>query len=483
MYYIGLDIGTTAVKAIVCDGSGKIISHGQKIYELKTGKNGSVTQRAKDWWNCSVEAIKEACTGVDKNEIAAIGLSAQGASMTALDENGEDLIDAITWMDTTSFEESSELDNIIGAEKIYKKCGWQNTSTGDAAKIRRIIKRMPEVSKRARIYPSTMAYVNIHLTGRAVTDPTSAAIRILYNIEKQDWDEEILDAVGIGREKLPEVLPAGEYIGNLTRTAAEQLGLNEKVKVFNGSHDQYCSAVGSGTLNVGDVMLATGTAWVILCIADKLLYTSSYLAPGISPSGNFGAMAAQMSAGSVMRRFTEIFGDNYKNLDEVAKDRMESAKNLIFLPFCAGAGFPHRAPDADGSIFGIKLNHDRYDIARALMEGAAFETRLALEEFSSYGLNTSTVIMSGGAARSKLWSHIVHSVLGCRMFVSGETESCALGAAMMAAVGMGEFNNLFEAADLFVKREELIPPTQYEKDFYNEKYLKYIDKINLLYGT
>lgn len=119
MYYIGLDIGTTAVKAIVCDGSGKIISHGQKIYELKTGKNGSVTQRAKDWWNCSVEAIKEACTGVDKNEIAAIGLSAQGASMTALDENGEDLIDAITWMDTTSFEESSELDNIIGAEKIY----------------------------------------------------------------------------------------------------------------------------------------------------------------------------------------------------------------------------------------------------------------------------------------------------------------------------------------------------------------------------
>lgn len=483
MYYIGLDIGTTAVKALVCDGKGNIVSHGQKIYELKTGSGGSVTQKACDWWSCSVYAIREACAGIDKSAVVAIGLSAQGASMTALDADGNDLIDAITWMDTTSAREACELDEIVGAEKIYRKCGWQNTSTGDAAKIRRIIKHMPQVSQKAAIYPSTMAYVNMYLTGRAVTDPTSAAIRILYNIEKQDWDGEILDAVGIGREKLPEVLPAGKYIGNLTCKAAEELGLSESVRVFNGAHDQYCAAVGSGTLNVGDVLLATGTAWVVLGISDRLLYTPSYLAPGISPSGNFGAMAAEMSAGSVMRRLAEVFGENYKNLDDYAKDRIESAKSLLFLPFCAGAGFPHRTPDADGSLFGIKLNHDKYDIARALMEGAAFETRLSLEEFSRYGLNTSTVIMSGGAARSRLWSHIVHAILGCRMFVSAETEACALGAAMMAAVGMGEFDSLSQAAELFVKREELPTPTEYEKDFYNEKYLRYIEKINLLYGT
>ena len=179
----------------------------------------------------------------------------------------------------------------------------------------------------------------MHLTGRKVIDPTNAAIRQLFNIETGDWDDELLSAAGVTRERLPEVLPVGALVGNLTEEAAKALNLSTNVKVYNGAHDQYCASLGSGAVEVGDMLLATGTTWVVLGITPDLLYTDSHISPGIHPAGAYGAMASIVSAGSALNWYKKnIIGDSFKVIDEEAVKRRDEAKDLFVLPYVCGAG-------------------------------------------------------------------------------------------------------------------------------------------------
>ena len=272
MLVIGLDVGTTGTKAVVVNENGQVLSGGYKEYGL-VSVYGRVTQKADDWWDAACFAIKEAVSKIEnKNDIVAISLSTQGSSMVPVNEKGEPIYDVITWMDTRSKAEAEELADAVGAERIYRKCGWQVSPVLDAAKLIWLRKNEKEVFASADCFITTLEFINMHLTGRRVIDPTNAAIRQLFNIETGDWDDEILSAAGITRERLPEVLPVGAFVGNLTSEAARELGLSVDVKVYNGAHDQYCASLGSGAVETGDMLLATGTTWVVLGITPELLY-------------------------------------------------------------------------------------------------------------------------------------------------------------------------------------------------------------------
>ena len=474
MLIIGLDVGTTGTKAVVVDENGSILSGGYKEYELITKEGGIVAQNADDWWDAVVFSVREATKSVDKSKIGAIGISTQGASMLAAGKNCEALSEVITWMDNRAVKECAELDREIGVDKVYKKCGWRLTPAGDAAKIMWIWKNLPDAFAAADSFVSTLEFVNKKLCGRFVIDPTNAAIRQLFNISTGRWDEEILNAVGITENQLPEVLPVGAKVGHLTPEASDELGLSENVSVYNGAHDQYCAALGCGATKPGDMLLATGTTWVVLGVTDSLLYTDSYIAPGIHPAeGAYGAMASLVSAGSSMKWYKNLINGDFKKIDEEAESRASSAAELYFLPYLAGAGFPHNRPELHGGIFGLEMRHDKYDIARSLMEGVAFEARQVLESFREHGMEISSLMMTGGAARSRLWSEIVGYATGCEIYRMKEPETCSVGAAMIAAVGEGVFADYEQSKAAMVKSERLPLPRGDMFSFYEKKYAAY----------
>ncbi len=482
MLVIGLDVGTTGTKAVIADEKGKILAGAYKEYELISEGGGRVSQNANDWWEavvstikCSVKELSE--KGISE-EISAIGISTQGASMLACDGKGNPLCDVITWMDSRAAEEVSYLDKAIGKEKIYEKCGWPLTPAGDAAKILWIKNNLPEVFEKSVCFPSTLEFVNYHLTGKFVADPTNAAIRQLFNIKTGKWDEEILAALGIDESLLPEVIPMGAPVGKLTEKASEVLGLSKDVTVFNGAHDQYCAALGSGAVESGDMLLATGTAWVVLGVTDSLLYTDNHICPGIHPAGNYGAMASLVSAGSALKWYKNIIDGDFRTMDEEASKRLESSEGLFVFPYVAGAGFPHNRPDMGGAMIGFDLSHDKYHIGRAFMEGVAFEARCVLEEFAAKGMKINKLMMTGGAARSQLWSEIVGYVTGCEVYQMEEPETCCVGAAMSAFVGLGVYADYKEgkAAMVRSRKLELDRPELYV--FYDKKYAKYRELLS-----
>lgn len=474
MLVIGLDVGTTGTKAVVVDEKGNVLSGGYKEYGL-VSVYGRVTQNANDWWDACKYAIREAVSKINNpGEIGAISLSTQGSSMVPVDSEGAPLYDVITWMDTRSKAEADELAEAVGAERIYRKCGWQVSPVLDAAKLIWLRKNEKDVFQKADCFISTLEFINMHLTGRKVIDPTNAAIRQLFNIETGDWDDEILSACGITRERLPEVMAVGDEVGCLTEEAARELGLSTSVKVYNGAHDQYCASLGSGAVECGDMLLATGTTWVVLGITPKLLYTESHICPGIHPAKNaYGAMASIVSAGSALNWYKKIIGDDFKTIDIEAAKRAEQAKDLFVLPYVCGAGFPHGLPELRGSMFGLDVGHDKFHIARAVMEGVAFEAAGVLSEFAAQGMKIDKLMMTGGAARSNLWSQIVGYVTGCDIYRMNEPETCCVGAAMTAAVGLGIFRDYDDCRSSMVKREKLELPDSSMRDFYREKADRY----------
>ena len=472
MLVIGLDVGTTGTKALVVDGTGRTLASAYREYELKSS-GPFVSQNADDWWDAVVYTVKTAAKKVAPEKISAIGLSTQGASMLAADGDGNALCDVMTWMDARSAKEVSCLDGAVGTEKIYEKCGWPLSPAGDAAKILWLKNNMPEVFDRAACFPSTVEFVNKKLTGRFVTDPTNAAIRQLFNIKEEKWDDEILAAIGIAADRLPEVAPTGAAVGTLTKEAAAALGLDEDVRVYCGAHDQYCASLGSGAVTAGDMMLATGTAWVVLGVTDKLLYTKDHICPGIHPAGGYGAMASLVSAGSALKWYKNLIGGDFRTIDGEAAKRRDSAKDLIVLPYVAGAGFPHNRPNAGGTIHGFRLGNDKYDIARAVMEGVAFEAKGVVDEFAEAGMKIDRLMMTGGAARSDLWSSVVGAVTGCDIFRPAEPETCCTGAAALALVGEGVFADYGAAAAVLAKPIPLGENDPDDVAFYEDKYGKY----------
>lgn len=484
MYFIGIDVGTTGTKVIVTDENGNISGKGYKEYALITLPGGKVEQNADDWYEAAVFATKQAVSvsGADINEIVALSLSTQGGSTLPVDEDFRPLSNAYTWMDRRAVAEIEEASAENSIDSIYKKTGWEPDPSLDIAKFRWMQKYEKELFCKAHMFLTTVEYMNYKLTGNAVTDPGNAAMRQLADIKTGDWDDTLLSLAGVERERLPECRFTGAYIGTLTEKAAAEFGLTTSVKVYNGGHDQYCAAIGSGAVSDGDMLLSTGTTWVVLGVSREPVYTESFMAPGVHPcKGMFGNIASLQSAGSALKWLKQTIGeDDFANMDKEAEKRLESAKNIYFYPYFAGAGFPHNLRDFNSCVLGMELMNDKFDLVRALMEGIAFETRCVLEEFEKCGTEIRSLKMVGGAAKSKVWSKITSDICGCEILFPKEADTCCVGAAMLAAVGYGVYPDYKTAGENMIKYSETIKPDKTVEKFYNEKYAKYKRGFSLL---
>jgi sugar (pentulose or hexulose) kinase len=475
LYVLGIDVGTTGTKAILVDERGSLVSRGYEAYGLITPGKGRVEQDARLWWKAVIASVRQACAGIAVRDVVALSLSTQGASSLLVDQEGEALANALTWMDGRAQEEAAELARKLGAESVYRRTGWRAAPSLDAAKLRWLVKHEPGLLGRSAKFLSTLEYINWKLVGRAVIDPTNAAIRQLMNLETLDWDGDILSAIEADIRLLPELVPSGEEIGVLRKEAAEALGLHEGVRVFNGAHDQYCACLGSSITKPGEIMLSTGTAWVLMAVTEKPLYTASHICPGPHiERGKWGALTAMGTAGAGLEWFRAKFlAEDWAGLTAHLDSGPAGTGDLFFLPWLAGVGFPQPRAKARAAFLGLGLEHDRYDAAKAVMEGAVFHMRLSLEEYRKSGCEAGSMRVMGGALNSRFWTNAIGYNAGCEVSIMTETDTACIGAAVMAGVGAGFFPDSRTAAGIMNRAEILDCGDEATRREYTGKFERY----------
>jgi len=488
MYIIGADIGTTGTKTMLISETGAREGYAYQEYPLITLADGGVEQRAEDWWRTLAATVRQATAGVaDKSEIKALSLSTQGGSCVLLDEGGQPLGHAHTWMDNRP---DSALDAFSGMDErhFYEASGWRLNGFMMASRAVWYRRNQPDLWARAKQYLTTVDYVNLRLTGRAAIDPTNAAMTQLFDIRTLDWDEKILAAAGVAPSLLPDIVPSGEVVGALTPEAADELGLAAGTLVVSGAHDQYAAAVGAGAFEPGDMLLSTGTAWVLMGIAGKLTYDyEDFLGIGNhAVQGLFGALTSIPTAGVGIEWCRKNFAEQVMKdgalsrislgkLDETAETRIPRNAGLFFFPQFNGRVFPRWTPKSKASFMGLSLEHDSYDMALAIMEGVAFDTMMNIEAYAAKGFPCRRLKLLGGASKSRLWTDILRNVTGLPLMRFREADITCLGAASLAAKACGMFGSVSDAARAMTKdvAELMEAPSGALREHYTRKYSLY----------
>ena len=467
--YIGIDVGTTSLKALALNGDGECVTSAKSSYGL-CAKGAEATQNANDWYFAAVAAIREIAKK-NLGEICAISVSAQGGATVLLDERGETLTPAYSWMDNRAVRESEELKEKFGNDLIYSRYGWRMQPNADAAKLLWMKQNIAETYENAASFPSTLGFINQRLTGKTVEDPTCAAIRRLYDVNEEKMSADMLEYLALNEEKLPLTLPTGAFVGTLTPEAARELGLSDSVRVYNGAHDQYCASLGSGIVDAGQLMLATGTAWVLFGVTEAPLFGESRISPCIHPAGGWGALSTVSGIGAAFEWLSKLTSTPIPELSSGAAERKGKNDSFFFRPSATGTGLLI-GQSLGAHMSGLTIGHDKFDLALALMEGAAFETALVIEEYKKGGMSDVTSItMTGGATASRFWQSLIADVTGLDVYASTQTDSPALGAAIIAAAfDSGEV--IASVSKRFSGAKNKITPSEYS-EYYQNKFERY----------
>jgi sugar (pentulose or hexulose) kinase len=404
-------------------------------------------------WDAVVNTLRQLSARLGaEDRVLGLALSSQGGTTIPLDAAMQPVYNAISWMDQRARVEFHQVEESFGAEAIYRLTGWPLMPALPLMHIRWLHVNQPDAFARARYFTFVNDYIGYRLAGELCMDPSDASITQLLDISRGDWDGRLLELAGIRSEQLSPVQRSGLIIGDLSSEASLLTGLPQGLPLVNGAHDQYCAAVGLGVTRPGPMLLSTGTAWVFLLTPPDL---ESGLKTGMAVSchaarGQWGALRSLGGVGSslewLLERLWNMPGlpasslQSYRDLDEAASTASPGATGLLFFPLAGGHAETYGM--GVGGFVGLTLNHTRADLARAALEGVAFELRWAIEEIGSAGVHVDEMIMVGGAARSSIWSQIVADICGVRLSVPPVTQAAGWGAAVLAGLGCSLFPSL-----------------------------------------
>jgi xylulokinase len=457
---VGLDVGTTGVKALAISPDGAVIGKAEEEYPLSTPHPGWSEQDPEDWWRASERAL--AALGV--RDAAGIGLSGQMHGLVLLDARGRILRPAILWNDQRTGPECEEIEARIGRSRLIDSTGNRALTGFTAPKLLWVANHEPEIYDRIARVLLPKDYVRLRLTGEHAIDVADASGTLLFDVARRTWSDAVLDALDVPREWLPRVLESPEVSG---ATA-------DGVPVAGGAGDQAAGAVGVGVDRPGPVSVALGTSGVVFAALpayaadpDARVHSFCHAVPAA-----WHAMGVMLSAAGSLRWFRDAVapGEPYERLTTEAEAWPAGAEGLLFLPYLAGERTPHADPDARGAFTGLSLRHDRGALARAVLEGVAYALRDSLELLAALGVRPETGRVSGGGARSDLWLRIVASVLGIPLERTAVEEGAAYGAALLGGVAAGVFRDVHEAVAACVRVRGIVEPepawgTSYEAGY------------------
>jgi xylulokinase len=441
---VGIDVGTTGVKAVRISETGEVLERAEEEYPLSIPQPGWAEQDPEDWWR-AVERVGWA---------GPVGLSGQMHGLVLLDAGGKVLRPAILWNDQRTAAECAEIEERVGLERLIELTGNRALTGFTAPKLLWVRKHEPEVWSRIAHVLLPKDYVRYRMTGEHAIDAADASGTLLFDVAGRRWSEEVCAALEIPTEWLP---PAHES----TEIA--------------GAGDQQAGALGVGVVEPGPVSVVLGTSGVVFSALDGYradpearVHVFCHAVPD-----TWEAMGVMLSAAGSLRWFRDVFGGTYEELAGAAEEWPAGTEGLTFLPYLQGERTPHADPDARGSFSGLSLRHDRGALVRAVLEGVAYGLRDSLELLKELGVSPTVGRVSGGGARSELWLKIVASTLDIPLERTAVEEGAAYGAALLGGVAAGTFADAHEAVAACVRVRDTVEPDPEWARVYEDGYARF----------
>ncbi|MEA1964853.1 MAG: xylulokinase [Candidatus Aerophobetes bacterium] len=464
-YILAHDLGTTGNKATLYDSGGNLLASSYKTYETRYFGLNCIEQNPNDWWKAVCDSTQEllVTAKVSPGDVACISFSGHMMGCLPVDKNGNPLRDSIIWADGRSVKQAQFLLDKIGDEEGYHITGHRFFSSYSAPKIMWVKENEPEVFKKAYKFLHTKDYIIHHLTGKFATDYSDASGMNLFDLNKREWSEEILQAADIPEETLPEPHPSTYVAGEVTETASQATGLKKGTPVVMGGGDGPCAAVGAGSVKEGSAYSYIGSAsWIALATKKPLYdpkmrtFTFCHLDPDMfMPAGatNNGGVCYQWLRDSICqieKQTAESVGIDVYEIMGLKADLVEpGADKLLFLPYIRGERCPYYNPNARGVFLGLNPNHKKEHFIRAVLEGVAFNLRIILNSFQGQGAVIDEMRVIGGGARSRLWRQIMANIYNKKILrPSLLQEATSLGAAIAGGIGVGIFKDFSMARDM-----------------------------------
>lgn len=475
MLYIGVDLGTSAVKLLLMDENGNIHKIVSREYPLYFPHPGWSEQKPGDWFAQSMEGIRELTAECDKSQVRGISFGGQMHGLVVLDEADHVIRPAILWNDGRTEKETEYLNQVIGKETLSKYTANIAFAGFTAPKILWMKEHEPELFEKIAKIMLPKDYLAYKLSGTFCTEYSDASGMLLLDVQNKCWSKEMLDICGIREEQLPKLYESYEVVGNLKPEIAEELGLGTDVKVIAGAGDNAAAAVGTGTVGDGQCNISLGTSGTIF-ISSKTFGVDQYnaLHSFAHADGNYHLMGCMLSAASCNKWWmdTIIGTKDYEKEQEAIENLGEN--HVFFLPYLMGERSPHNDPQARGTFIGMSMDTSRADMTQAVLEGVAFAIRDSFEVAKSLGIHIERTKICGGGAKSPLWRKIIANVLNIKVDRIASEEGPALGGAMLAAVADGTFASVEEAAARIVKVVETVEPDPEIAEKYETQYRKFV---------
>jgi xylulokinase len=460
---VGLDVGTTGVKAVAISPDGEVLATADRGYPLSTPRPGWSEQDPEDW--CA--AAEGALADLARDDMLGIGLSGQMHGLVALDEHDRVIRPAILWNDQRTGAECAEIEQTLGLERLIALTGNRALAGFTAPKLLWLRRHEPEAYSRIRHVLLPKDYVRLRLTGERVMEVTDASGSLLLDVAARGWSDDVLAALDLPSIWLSPLLESQDVAG---RTPAG-------TPVAAGAGDQPAAALGVGIDRPGPLSVVLGTSGVVLSVlpayrADPQARVHAFCH---AVPGSWLAMGVMLSAAGSLRWFRDTLapGSSFDALLAEAAGWRPGAEGLLFAPYLAGERTPHADPDARGAFVGLELRHDRGALVRAVLEGVAFGLRDSLELLRALDVAGDRGRASGGGARGRLWLEIVASVLGLPLELTVVEEGSAYGAAILGGVAGAVFTDVHDGVARCVRVRETIEPNPGWVAAYKEFYGRY----------
>lgn len=461
-YFIGIDVSTTASKALAIDETGQVIAVKSCGHDLSTPRPLWSEQDPDNWWQATSSALRELLNEISPDDVAAVGLTGQMHGLTALDADGKPLRPAILWNDQRSGAQCAQITESVGAKRLYQLIGSILLPGFTAPKILWLKQNEPDVYKQIAHVLLPKDYIRFRLTGAYVADVADGSGFGVMDIAKRTWSDEMLAAFDFPKSWLPELCESQDVSAHVSEAGAAATGLRVGTPVVGGAGDQPANGVGSGIVERDQISLSVGTSGVAIAISDGYspepdgrLHTFCGAIPG-----TWFHMGVMLSAAGGLRWMHDEFAPNmsYDDLNALVENVPRGSLGLLFAPYLTGERNPHPDPLARGAFVGFTLRHGLAHMARSVMEGVAFGMRDQLELLRSQGVRPTESVISGGATRSAVWRQIFTDIIGLPLYTVNTTEGAAFGAAILAAVGVGAYPDVPSACKAMIRRVDTTYP-------------------------
>ena len=474
MLFIGVDLGTSAVKLLLMDENGKICKIVSREYPLYFPHPGWSEQNPEDWFAQSMEGIRELTADCDKSQVQGISFGGQMHGLVALDDQDQVIRPAILWNDGRTGKQTDYLNQVIGKDKLSEYTANIAFAGFTAPKILWMKENEPENFARICKIMLPKDFLAYKLSGSFCTEYSDASGMLLLDVEHKCWSEEMLEICGITEEQLPKLYESWEVVGTLKKELAEDLGLPESVKVIAGAGDNAAAAVGTATVGDGGCNISLGTSGTLFISSKKFgVDENNALHSFAHADGNYHLMGCMLSAASCNKWWMDEILKTKAYQEEQAGITKLGENRVFYLPYLMGERSPHNDPDARAAFIGMSMDTTREDMTQAVLEGVAFGLRDSLEVARSIGVSPERTKICGGGAKSPLWRKIIANVMNMKVDIIESEEGPGYGAAILAAVGCGVFSSVEEAAKKLVKVVATEEPDSELTAKYEERYQKF----------